>query len=252
VFALRNRSYLIPGFFDGVDAVLTPSQYPTDVYSQAIGLESTPIPLPMEPADVVAEAREPIFFTMINPSREKGVMLLARLAEELSLVRPDIPMLIVESRSSAGLLVQAGLAGGFDLRRHENLMMSPAVPQPKDIYAATRALLAPSIGFEAAGRVAVEALLNGIPPLVSDRGGLGEVCNGAGFVLPVPAGITPETTRPVEPEAVQPWIDLIVRLEGDTAFYEEECARALAAGRMYCPDALTRRYVEYFSRIARA
>jgi glycosyltransferase involved in cell wall biosynthesis len=251
IFGLRNEGYLTPGFFDEtIDAILTPSQFLSDLYRRALGLESTPIPTPIELADVVAEEREPILFTMINPSREKGLMVMARLAEELSVRRPDIPMLFIESRGSGGLLVAAGLAGGFDLRRHENLMLSPSVPQPKDIYAPTRALLVPSVWQEAFGRVAAEALLNGIPPIVSDRGGLPDACNGAGFVIPLPPEVTPEMERPVDPEVVAPWIDLIERMEGDAAFYAEEVERARQASAAYRPETLAPRYVEFFRNVS--
>jgi glycosyltransferase involved in cell wall biosynthesis len=158
-------------------------------------------------------------------------------------------MLFVESRGSAGRLVQAGLAGGFDLRRHENLMLSPPVPQPKNIYAATRVLLVPSLWNEPAGRVAAEALLNGIPPLVSDRGGLPEICQGAGFSLHVPPEITPGASRPVEPEVVQPWIDLIARLEDDEDFYQQQSSLARQASEVYLPSRLIPRYLEFFRSV---
>jgi glycosyltransferase involved in cell wall biosynthesis len=157
--------------------------------------------------------------------------------------------LFIESRGSAGRLVEAGLSAGFDLRRHENLMLSPPVAQPKEIYVATRVLLAPSLWHEPAGRVAAEALLNGIPPLVSDRGGLPETCNGAGFYLPIPPEITPRTARPVDPEVVEPWIELIARLEDDAQFYREEAERARVAGQIYHPDQLTPRYLEFFRSV---
>jgi glycosyltransferase involved in cell wall biosynthesis len=250
VFSLRNEGYLKGGELLGsMDGVLTPSQYLTDFYRTAIGVESTPLPLPMELGDVLAETHDPIFFTMINPSPEKGVMVMARVAEELSRKRPDIPLLIIESRGSAGKLVQAGLAGGFDLRRHENVMMSPAMAQPKEIYLATRALLAPSLWQEPAGRVAAEAILNGIPPLVSDRGGLPETCNGAGFYLPIPPDITPLQRVPVPAEVAEPWVELMIRLEGDADFYRAESQRALDASRIYRPENLAPRYVEYFRGI---
>ncbi len=252
VFSLRNEGYLSDGgreLLDGMDGVLTPSQYLTDYYRARIGIDSTALPLPMELDDVLAPERDPIFFTMINPSPQKGLMVLARLAEELSLRRPDIPLLIVESRGSAGKLVGAGLAGGFDLRRHDNLIMSPALAQPKEIYLATRALLAPSLWQEPAGRVAAEAMLNGIPPLVSDRGGLPETCNGAGFCLTIPPHITPAQRVPVHKEIVGPWIDLIIRLAEDDEFYEEESRRALEASSIYRPENLAPRYVEYFRNI---
>jgi glycosyltransferase involved in cell wall biosynthesis len=247
VFGLRNLGYLKGReLLEGMDGILTPSRFLTDFYRTALGVESTPLPVPIEIDDVVAPEHDPIFFTMINPSPEKGVMLVARLAEELSLRRPDIPMMFIESRGSAGRLVRAGMMAGFDLRRHENLMMSPPMGQPKEIYLATRALLAPSLWQEPAGRVAAEALLNGIPPLVSDRGGLAEVANGAGFCIPIPPDITPQQRVPVSAAVVEPWIDLIERLEGDAAFYQEESRRAKEASKIYLPENLAPRYVEYF------
>jgi glycosyltransferase involved in cell wall biosynthesis len=250
VFTLHNEGYLSSGaFFRAVDAVLTPSMYLSGIYRTALGVDSIPLPVPIELQDVIVEARDPIFTTMINPSPEKGLMLVARLAEEMSRQRPDLAMLFIESRGSAGRLVQAGLAGGFDLRRHENLMLSPPVAQPKEIYAGTRVLLAPSLWNEPAGRVAAEALLNGIPPVVSDRGGLPEICQGAGFTLHVPPEVTPSTSRPVEPEVVQPWIDLIARLEDDEDFYQRHSSLARQASEVYLPDRLVPRYLEFFQSV---
>jgi glycosyltransferase involved in cell wall biosynthesis len=249
VFGLRNEGYLTPGFFDQIDAVLTPSRFLSDRYRSAIGLESTPLPSPIEIEDVVAEEHDPIFVTMINPAPEKGLMFFARLAEELSSRRPDIPILVIESRGTAGRLASAGLAGGFDLQRHENLMFSPAVPKPKDIFVPAKMLLAPSL-VEAFGRVVVEALLNGVPPLVSDRGGLAEAANGAGFVLPLPAGLDVKAPRPVAAEAVEPWIETIVKLEDDPDFYAQQAQRAKQAGRAYLREELTPRYAEFFRKVA--
>ena len=250
VFALCNASYTTAADLLGsMDGIVTPSRFLTGFYREKIGIASTPLPDPISLTDVVATERDPIFVTMINPSHEKGLMLMTRLAEELSVRRPDIPMLIIESRGSAGKLVQAGMLAGFDLRRHENLMMSPALPEPKEIYVPTRMLLVPSLGNEASGRVAAEALINGIPPLVSDRGGLAENCNGAGFTIPVPADITARQRVPVSAAVVEPWLDLIFRLEGDDEFYQAESRRALEAGRMFHPDVLGPRYVEYFESV---
>lgn len=154
--------------------------------------------------DVLAPQREPIFVTMINPSTEKGLMVYARIAEEVSRRRPQVALLAIESRGSAGRLAGAALAGGFDLRRHPNILVSEAVPLPRDIYAGTRVLLAPSVWEEPAGRVVAEALVNGIPPIVSDRGGLAEVANGGGFVVPIPPEVTTETAAPVDAETAEP------------------------------------------------
>jgi glycosyltransferase involved in cell wall biosynthesis len=247
IFGLRNEAYSkAREFLAGMDGLLTPSVFLTEAYRAVTGLDSHPLPTPIELADVMADERDPIFITMINPSREKGLMLLARLTEELSIRRPDIPMLIVESRGSGGQLVEAGMLAGFDLRRHENLMMSPPMAQPKEIYLATRALLVPSLVAEASGRVVAEAMINGIPPLVSDRGGLSESCCGAGFTLTVPPAIDYHRPVPVEPAVVEPWLEIIFRLEGDEEFCRQQSQRAIEAARIYHPEVLTPRYVEYF------
>jgi len=246
VFGLRNLSYLVPGALDDCDAVLACSEFVVRKYRDTVGIESTALPLPMDMDDVRADEREPIFVTMVNPSLEKGVFFFARMAEEISIRRPTIALLAIESRGSAGLLARAGLAGGFDLRRHENIMVSPPVPKPRDIYACTRVLVAPSIWEEPAGRVAAEAVINGVPPVVSDRGGLAETANGAALVLPIPAEITMRTTAPPPAAAVAPWVETIIRLADDEEFYRAASERAREAGRVYTPEALTPRYVKFF------
>jgi glycosyltransferase involved in cell wall biosynthesis len=247
VFGLRNLNYLNAGraFFRRFDAIITPGEYMRRRYREEAGVECAAFPPPCRIEDIVAGDREPAFLTMINPTPRKGLMFFARLAEELSVRRPDIPILVVESVGAAGHLLGAAEAGGFDLRRHENIMVSPPVPKPSDIYGPTRVLLAPSVE-EPFGRVACEALLNGIPPLVSDRGGLPEAVNGAGFVLPLPPGYTIAAKRPLEPAAVRPWIEVVERLYDDEPFYQEQCARAREASKVYLPENLAPKYVRFF------
>jgi glycosyltransferase involved in cell wall biosynthesis len=233
-------------FFLDVDAVTTPSEFMAQRYRELLGVESTPLPTPIHFDDVLATEHDPIFVTMVNPSVEKGVFFFARLAEELGRTQPKIAVLAIESRGTAGLVVKAGLEGGFDLRRHESIMISPAVPTPRDIFAPTRMLLVPSVWEEPSGRVAAEALVNGVPPLVSNRGGLEESCNGAGFVLPLPKDLTVETRKPVAAEAVQPWVDTIVRLCFDEEEYQRQAAKAKMAAVMYSRASLTPRYAAFF------
>jgi glycosyltransferase involved in cell wall biosynthesis len=246
VLGVRQHGYYDLRAFEHVDDALMPSEFLVSCYEKRIGYQGTAIPPPIEPEDVVPATRKPIFFTFVNPSLEKGVMLFARLAEEVSIRRPDIPFMVVESRGLGGTLIGAGMAGGFDLRRHKNILVSPGVPQPKSFYAATRVLLAPSVWEEPSGRVASEALVCGIPPMVSDRGGLAETCQDAGFVLPLPKDLRVETKTPVSAEAARPWVEMVIRLADDGAFYEEACAKALRVGATYRAEALADRYIDYF------
>jgi len=128
------------------------------------------------------------------------------------------------------------------------MMIAGAVPKPRDIFTNTRALLVPSVWEEPSGRVVAEALVNQVPPLVSDRGGLAESCNGAGFVLPLPADLTTKTRRPMPAEAVEPWIEPIVKLAFDQPFYQNAVERTRQAARMYAREELAPRYVHFFVR----
>ena len=247
-FCVFNMAYMQPGFFDHIESVLTPSEFLAERYRREIGMESTPLPTPLDLDDVLATERDPIFVTMVNPSVEKGLFFFARLAEETCKRHPEIAILAIESRGTAGMVVQAGLQSGFDLRRHEGLMIAGAVPKPRDIFTNTRILLVPSVWEEPSGRVVAEALVNGVPPLVSDRGGLAESCNGAGFVLPLPPDLTVRTKRPVPAEAVEPWIDVISKLAFDEPFYQAAVARTREAARMYDRAELAQKYVAFFEQ----
>src|SRR5690606_23489774 len=110
----------------------------------------------------------------------------ARIALELHGRRPEIPLLVVEGRGTADAL--AGL--GLDLSGLRNLSRVANAPHPRGIYRLTRALLVPSLVRESFGRVAAEALANGIPVLASDRGALPETLGDAGFVFTLPERCT--------------------------------------------------------------
>ncbi|MBL8178915.1 MAG: glycosyltransferase family 4 protein [Bryobacterales bacterium] len=245
-FCVFNMSYLDAAFFRNIDIVTTPSEFLRRRYLHLIGVDSTVLPTPIEFDDVLAPNHDPIFVTIVNPSVEKGLFFFARLAEELGRTQPKIAVLAIESRGTAGNVVQAALGGGFDLRRHESIMISPPVPTPRDIFANTRILLVPSVWEEPSGRVAAEALVNSVPPIVSNRGGLEESCNGAGFVLPLPDDLTIHTRKPVSPQAVQPWLDAIVQLCFDENEYQRQAAKARQASSLYLRENLTPRYAAFF------
>lgn len=251
VFGLRNASYAtaMREVFENCHAILTPSRFLAGFYRERLGLDATALPPPMEPAEVISAEHDPIFITMVNPRPQKGVMVMARIAEEIGVRRPDLAALVVESRGRAGELVEAGLRGGFDLRRHENLMSSPAVAQPREIYANSRCVLVPSLANEAFGRVVAEALMNGVIPIVTDRGGLPEACAGAGFVLEAPVSWTPDMAQPASAAEVEPWMEIVERLEDDPAFYAAQRALALQAARAYSKPSLLPRYAEFFQTV---
>jgi glycosyltransferase involved in cell wall biosynthesis len=255
IFCLHNLRYLEVdyAFFGpegGIDATVCVSEHQATRYRQALGLESTVLAMPVGLEDVLApEPCERVFATYINPSVEKGLHFAVRLLDELAQRRPDLPLLVVESRAGADLLLATADTVGIDLRRHENLMVTPAVAHPREIYAVSRMILMPSVCEEAAGRVVAEALINGVPCIVSDRGGLPETCGEGGIVLPVPEYMTLVSKQIAAAEEVQEWVAAIERLFDDEAEYAAMCERARRSARRFLPETLAPAYREFFAAV---
>jgi glycosyltransferase involved in cell wall biosynthesis len=159
--------------------------------------------------------------------------------------------------------VQSGQSGGslnaipgLDFSRYPQIMAAPPVPTPADYFALTRILLAPSVWPEPFGRVAAEAMINGIPPLVGDRGALPQVVGGdfadggGGRVLPIPDWMTHQTTRLPSEQEVEPWFDAVCVLWDNPLLYEAMSARAreLAEAR-YGEDLSRKQHVDYFTSL---
>jgi glycosyltransferase involved in cell wall biosynthesis len=262
VFALKNLSYFDRRAFHDVDVVMATSRFLSDKYRDAIGLESTPLLSPMQIDDVVAEKKDPRFLTFINPTPAKGVLVFARIAEELSARHPDMPIMVVESRAGADILVGAGMTGGVDLRARKNILVSPGVALPKHIYEVTRVLLVPSLWEEPQGRVPCEAILNGIPPVVSDRGGLPEATAAldqegiaidppGGFVLPIPETITPKATTLPNADQVETWIETCETLMLHDGAWAEASLQAERNAWRFHPDRLGEQYAAFMESVQR-
>jgi glycosyltransferase involved in cell wall biosynthesis len=249
VFTLRNYGYDDRGHYEHVDHVFTTSPYLSRHYAEAIGLRSTGIESPIDWAEVEAPQEMRRFVTFVNPLPSKGVLLFARLADMLGSARPDIPIMVVQSASSAGRM---NAIPGLDFTKYPHIMAAPATPRPADFFALTRILLVPSTFAEPFGRVSAEALVNGIPPIVSDRGGLPETVGGGGTVIPLPAWLTPDTTDLPSEAEVRPWFDAVCEFWDNPEAYREASARARAeAAARYDESVMRRRYLDYFEGLGR-
>ena len=250
VFTLHNYGYDDRRHYEAVNHVLTVSPYLTRFYAEKIGLRSTAIEPPIEWAEVEAPAEMRRFVTFVNHLPAKGLLLFARLAETLGERRPDIPILVVQSAASA-----AGLntIPGVDFMKYPHIMAAPSTPRPSDFFALTRILLVPSIVAETFGRVAAEALINGIPPLVSDRGGLPETVGEGGTVIPLPTWLTQNARELPSTDEVRPWFDAICELWDSPAAYTAASDRARAEGLARYHESVMRcRYLDYFESLGKA
>jgi glycosyltransferase involved in cell wall biosynthesis len=245
VFALHNFNYNTPAPFIGTDAVVVPSRFAASYYFRTLGLKCTPLPYLIDFERVRATSREPLYVTFVNPSYEKGVYVFARLADELGRRRPDIPLLVVEGRGTEQTLVECGP----DLRAHGNVFVMSHTTDPRHFWGVTRLCVMPSLWWENQPLVAVEAMVNGVPVLGSDRGGIPEALGDGGIVLNLPSRLTPWTRDLPTPAQMDPWIKAIIGLCDDPAWYAEQSRRAVAETRRWSPEVLEPQYVRFFESL---
>lgn len=247
VFHLHNFAYGDSSSFVDASATIVPSEYCRRHYARRLGLECAVLPSPIVPERIIAPEREPRFLTFINPEIAKGASIVARIAFELDARRPDIPIMVVEGRGTMKDLAALDL----DVSKLRNLRSTPNSIDPRMIYRETRVLLAPSLLRETFGRMASEALANGIPVLASDRGALPETLGDAGFLFTPPDCCTPTSRQTPSARDVAPWLATIEKLWDDPAWDARHRDRALEAARRWEPDLVARRYLDFFESVAR-
>jgi glycosyltransferase involved in cell wall biosynthesis len=245
VFHLHNFGYNDRRAFSDVKAIIFPSEYSRRFHASRLGLEGTVIPYPIRLERVVAEDPGPKYVTFINPQPDKGMTVFARIALELGARRPDIPLLLVEGRGTSDAL--AGLP--VDLSILTNLNRMANTPDPRDFYRVSRVVLIPSLWRESLGRVAVEAMANGIPVLASDRGALPETLGDAGFVFTIPERCTPSSSAVPTAQEVAPWVAVIERLWDDPAFEARNRGLARAEVRRWDIEQVGQQYADFFESL---
>jgi glycosyltransferase involved in cell wall biosynthesis len=115
------------------------------------------------------------YVTLININENKGGYVLAALAKEM----PNVQFLAV-----IGSYDDGGLRPDI-IKRLEgcpNVTLQAATTDIMSVYRQTRILLVPS-RYESWGRVATEAMINGIPVLACPTAGLMENCGSAAWYI---------------------------------------------------------------------
>jgi len=153
---------------------LSNSAFTAQRWNALCGIDSTVIPPLVLPERYFVSGRgDRVLF--VNPTPIKGVEIMFALAEAC----PDIPFLVSESwgldpQWRAYCLERAALL--------PNIEWSPPTRDMRPVYARSRTLLMPSLWEESYGRTVVEAQINAIPVVASNRGALPGVV-GAGGIL---------------------------------------------------------------------
>jgi hypothetical protein len=120
---------------------------------------------------------------------------------------------------------------------------------PRQFWSLTKIALVPSLWWENQPLVVIEAMINGIPVIGSDRGGTPETAGNGGEILPLPGRLTPITKIVPEAHEVEPWVEAVIRLWDDQALYTERSRLARKEAERWRPERLRPLYAEFFRSV---
>jgi len=108
---------------------------------------------------------------------------------------------------SEGSTFDGGLPNYIDFSDCENVTLFDPEDDPRRLYEKIRILLIPSQWEEAFGRVAVEAMINGIPVIASDVAGLKDAVGSGGKLI--------------DKKDINAWVRNVEKLMDDKSYYSE-------------------------------
>lgn len=228
---LVNANYMGSRWCRDVDLVVTDSKATANLYKEKLGLNVIPCGKFIEYSSVVAREHLRKNLLFVNPSLQKGVGIVVQIAVMLESRRPDIKIEVVESRGNWNKFVEALSRSTSRNIELTNVVLTGNTNDMREIYSRARVLLAPSLWWESGSRVLAEAMLNGIPAIVSKRGGNPEMIGNGGIKVEFPEQCykKPYDIIPKE-EILLPVVNKIIQFYDDEGYYQEFVKRAYNVG----------------------
>ncbi|MGP9768036.1 glycosyltransferase [Halomonas sp. AOP13-D3-9] len=232
-FYLANGSYKSPRWCRDVDLILSDSQATADMYRKEVGFAAKPVGKFIAPENFIAENHERKRLLFVNPSWQKGASIFVQLAEKLERERPDIELEVVEARADwPAVLRETTRQMGGQRSALSNVVVTPNTNDMRGPYSRARLVVAPSLWWESSGRMLAEAMLNGIPALITNRGGMPEMIGNAGIAFDFPVACYEEPYQHLlSDEELQPLLNAVIRLFDGQDLYQEYVDRAWQVGK---------------------
>lgn len=164
----RYMSKLYERALKNARVVFSNSKFTSSIVKKWYGVDSKVIYPFIDLENYRIKKREGKYITMIRPKIHKGVDIFIKIADILF----DENFMAVGDTDRENELIM-----------RKNIKYIPWVIDMKKVYEKTKILLVPSIWYEPFGRVIVEAMINGIPCIVSNRGGLQEAVGSGGIII---------------------------------------------------------------------
>ncbi len=173
---------------------------------------------------------------------------MAQLAARLATSHPEQAILVVGGRLPGDAITQVAHDVGIDLSPCQNLFALPPTPDIGEIFAETKLLLMPSVVREAAGRVALEAMINGSVALVSDQAGLAEIGGEAALRLPPPPA-SPNQAIKVPKTIIDSWYEAICALLDDESTWQARSSKSIEHASRFTLKRIASQYRTIFHAI---
>ncbi len=203
LFAKRKRN---KNFLEDADLVITNSNFMKNKLKEKIGIDSKVVYPFIDcseyefEGDIQEKSGEYVTFSTLK--KGKGGEIVLKIAEKL----PEKKFLILKGKKPNKKLVKKS-------KRLGNVKIKDWVEDMGKIYKKTKVLLMPSVWEEPFGRLPIEAGVNGIPTIGSNRGGLPESIGKGGIVV--------EDVWDIEK-----WVECIKKFDDDE-YYKEMQKKAI-------------------------
>jgi glycosyltransferase involved in cell wall biosynthesis len=212
-----------------VDFMLTDSAATARMYKNREGYKMNAIGKFVNPSEFRVATRNPRNMLFINPIPAKGAVLVVQLALWLTKNRPDIQVEVVDTKNTWQTLAsQVASAIHAPLADLAKVKISANTSNMSAIYESARILLAPSLWWESGPRVIIEAMINGIPSITSNAGGIPEILGGSGCIIEIPEEYRKAPYSRIFPEAIiMSYAEVICQCYDDEDFYNKLSSKAL-------------------------
>lgn len=234
------------GNFTHANLVVTVSEAMSRLLDGVTQLPRLVLPPFFDKAAVIAPERTPEYITLLNPLPAKGLMLAGALAAECARLGRPYKFLFVEGRGTRETM----RAVCPEVLALPNIGVADNTSDVKLVYARSSIILFPSLWFETAGKVILEANANGIPVLATNIGGIPEMLDGAGYLFDPPQVCREKWDTPAPADYVAKWLAVIDRLHNDPKEMADAVARARAADSRYDLDRFTQKFVDFVGETA--
>ncbi len=246
VLYVASDTYSQSGNFTHANMVVTVSEAMSRLLDGVTDLPRLVLPPFFDKASVIAPSRTPEYITLLNPLPAKGLMLAGALAAESARLGRPYKFLFVEGRGTRETM----RALCPEVLALPNVGVAENTSDVKLVYARSAIVLFPSLWFETAGKVILEANANGIPVLASRIGGIPEMLDGAGYLFDPPPACCEAWEASPPAGYVAEWLDVIDRLHNDPQEMAAAVARARAADQRYDLAGFTRKFVDFVGKAA--